>query len=141
MREIVSRSNVTRVALFSTPPPSRARLFVMRLSEIVKSPWLSMLMPPPSSVALLPSNVERTMLSGPPEVLRPPPPATSSLGRPSSSMIGTPALFPVNVESAIDCSRSLAVHTPPPSPFDSFSTTWTRVSVMFARSELEMPAP
>jgi hypothetical protein len=97
-------------------------------------------MPPPSSVASFASNLVPKIVSRPPLVCRPPPPATSSLRTPSSS-IGTPALFRANVESTIVCWRSLWVQTPPPSPFDSFSTTVARVSVKFARSSLVIAAP
>jgi hypothetical protein len=40
----------------------------MRLSLILTSPWLSRLMPPPSSLASLPSNVVRVTVTGPPSV-------------------------------------------------------------------------
>ena len=63
------RSNVTRKPLFSMPPPSApAVLLLTTVSLIVTSPWLSMLMPPPSSVAELAANLELETTTGPPSV-------------------------------------------------------------------------
>ena len=98
---------------------------------MLKSPKLSMLMPPPSSVAVLLENVDPVMVTGPPSVYRPPPPAmlataskSASPGwpigpRPSggrSATVGTPALLPVNTESVMIVRRSALVQAPPPSP-------------------------
>jgi hypothetical protein len=97
----VTRSNVTRVPLFSMPPPSMPAVFFLTVVSLtVTSPWLSSMNPPPVSVALLFSKVEPVIESSPFSVYRPPPLAMfAPAGLASSPGVGTPASLPVNNES------------------------------------------
>src|SRR5688572_27972217 len=105
-----------------------------------------MLIPPPSSVALLLTNVEPVISTAPPSVYIPPPPAVlarlskfASPGRPiggRSSSSATPAWLLSNKEFLTTDGRLLSRYMPPPSPFVRLFLTVRRVATRDVRSSL-----
>ena len=138
-----TRSNVTSVALFSSAAAVEGAVVAGgRCRGARRRRGCACEMPPPSSVAVLPSNVVPRIVTGPPLDVD---------AAAAGDVVAERAVRPRRRARRPCCAgrssrRSsagarCAVQTPPPSPFDSFSTTCTRVRVMFARPSLAIAAP